>query len=51
LWIDSLCILQDDAQDWETECDRMAGIYENALITIASETISSPANNYISGPA
>lgn len=35
LWIDSLCILQDDLQDWDLEAARMASVYENAHLTIA----------------
>jgi hypothetical protein len=27
LWIDSLCILQDDLADWEKESSRMADVY------------------------
>ncbi|KAJ8127983.1 hypothetical protein O1611_g5651 [Lasiodiplodia mahajangana] len=29
IWIDSLCIIQQDASDWETECPRMGFIYLN----------------------
>lgn len=36
LWIDSLCIVQDDAKDWEREAANMAAIYESAEITIAA---------------
>lgn len=36
LWIDSLCIIQDMPEDWEYECSRMAGIYANAVLTIAA---------------
>lgn len=36
LWIDSLCIVQDDAQDWEREAAKMALIFEAAYITIAA---------------
>jgi hypothetical protein len=36
LWIDSLCIVQDDNQDWEWEASMMASVYENADITIAA---------------
>jgi hypothetical protein len=34
LWIDSLCIIQDDDEDWEVQAARMAFIYENAYLTI-----------------
>jgi len=36
LWIDSLCIVQDDNEDWEREAGRMGAIYENAYCTIAA---------------
>ncbi|KAF5232513.1 hypothetical protein FANTH_12930 [Fusarium anthophilum] len=32
IWIDSLCITQDDPQDWLEESSRMADIYANAYI-------------------
>ncbi|KAH7472785.1 hypothetical protein H9L39_12590 [Fusarium oxysporum f. sp. albedinis] len=32
IWIDSLCIIQDDPQDWLQESTQMAGIYANAFI-------------------
>jgi hypothetical protein len=37
LWIDSLCIVQDDQQDWEIEAARMGDIYENAYATLFAE--------------
>jgi hypothetical protein len=36
LWIDSLCICQDDDKDWERESARMAAVYSNAYLTLAS---------------
>ena len=36
LWIDSLCIIQDDADDWKHEASLMAQIYRNATITLAA---------------
>ncbi|KAK1990179.1 heterokaryon incompatibility protein [Colletotrichum falcatum] len=36
VWIDSLCIVQDDKEDWKREARRMAIIYDNATITIAA---------------
>lgn len=36
LWIDSLCIIQDDKYDWAVESSSMAEIYSNALLTIAA---------------
>ncbi|CAI6338535.1 unnamed protein product [Periconia digitata] len=36
IWIDSLCIVQDSASDWEIESARMADIYSNSHLTIAA---------------
>ncbi|GME25360.1 HET-domain-containing protein [Neofusicoccum parvum] len=36
LWIDSLCIVQDDGADWEKEAAQMCKIYQNATLTIAA---------------
>ncbi|KAF2498568.1 HET-domain-containing protein [Lophium mytilinum] len=36
IWIDSLCIVQDDLEDWKTESSSMGYIYENAILTIAA---------------
>ncbi len=36
IWIDSLCILQDDERDWENESSKMCQYYENAFITISA---------------
>ena len=42
VWIDSLCILQDDGQDWEIESSRMASCYQNAhVVLIASNSSDS----------
>ncbi|KAE8451825.1 hypothetical protein EG329_002665 [Mollisiaceae sp. DMI_Dod_QoI] len=36
LWIDSLCIIQDDEMDWKTEAAKMKDIYSNSFLTIAA---------------
>lgn len=36
LWIDSLCIIQNDVNDWEREADMMHHYYKNSLVTIAA---------------
>ncbi|KAG4425138.1 hypothetical protein IFR04_001705 [Cadophora malorum] len=36
LWIDSLCIVQDDKDDWEIESAKMAEIYLGSCLTIAA---------------
>ncbi|KAJ8110890.1 hypothetical protein OPT61_g6382 [Boeremia exigua] len=35
LWVDSLCIIQDSAQDWEKEASRMSEVYSNAVCNLA----------------
>ncbi|KAH4854172.1 hypothetical protein HBI38_096270 [Parastagonospora nodorum] len=36
LWIDSLCIIQDDEHDWALESSKMADIYSNAWLVLAA---------------
>lgn len=36
LWIDSLCILQGNAVDWESESANMIRIYQNATLALAA---------------
>ncbi|KXH45627.1 hypothetical protein CSIM01_09696 [Colletotrichum simmondsii] len=36
IWIDSLCIVQDDADDWRKESVQMGRIYKDAEITVAA---------------
>ena len=43
LWIDSLCIIQDDENDWRQEAARMASIYQGSYLTI-SATKSTDSN-------
>lgn len=36
LWIDSLCIVQDDQDEWRVEVGRMSHIYSNCAFVIAA---------------
>jgi hypothetical protein len=36
IWIDSLCIVQDDPEDWKQESLSMYGVYKNASCTISA---------------
>ncbi|KAI1127181.1 heterokaryon incompatibility protein-domain-containing protein [Nemania abortiva] len=36
VWIDALCIIQGNAEDWEHESKRMAVVYGNAALTIVA---------------
>lgn len=42
IWIDSLCIIQDSREDWQTESAMMGSVYSNAHLTIAATSSSSP---------
>lgn len=35
IWIDSLCIVQDDSDDWEQEASKMGLYYENSVLTLS----------------
>jgi hypothetical protein len=48
LWIDSLCILQDSASDWQTESENMGPIFKIATFTIAAEAATNSANSILS---
>ncbi|RSL99247.1 hypothetical protein CDV31_012255 [Fusarium ambrosium] len=36
LWVDSQCIIQDSAEDWQLESARMGSIYHNSEVTISA---------------
>ncbi|EON95747.1 putative het domain protein [Phaeoacremonium minimum UCRPA7] len=36
MWIDCLCICQDDLDDWNRQASGMSAIYENAVVTISA---------------
>lgn len=36
LWIDSLCIIQDDGNDWASEAPRMGELYSHASLVVAA---------------
>jgi hypothetical protein len=42
LWIDSLCIVQDSLEDWQTESSMMNLVYKNSLCTIAASEATEP---------
>lgn len=51
IWVDSLCIIQDSAADWQYEAARMCSVYTRAAITFAA--IDSPASEtglFVAGP-
>lgn len=54
IWIDSLCIVQDQEEDWLKESATMANVYSNAVLTIAASRtagaslFSKAPNEYVS---
>ncbi len=36
LWVDRLCIIQDDPDDWREEASKMCAVYEAACLTITA---------------
>ncbi|KAL5347759.1 hypothetical protein ACLOAV_007168 [Pseudogymnoascus australis] len=51
LWIDSLCIIQDDTNDWECESAAMGQVYNHSSVTIraAPESSRTPSKQYTGG--
>ncbi|KAF2116879.1 heterokaryon incompatibility protein-domain-containing protein [Lophiotrema nucula] len=47
LWIDSLCIIQDNRVDWEVESGLMKDVYENATVVIAAMSSPSDDNGFL----
>jgi hypothetical protein len=47
LWIDSFCIIQNSAEDWERECSRMASICTGALVTIAASSAIGSSKGFL----
>lgn len=41
IWIDSVCIIQGDMDDWLTEANRMHEVYANAHFTICAASVDS----------
>ncbi|KAH7305343.1 heterokaryon incompatibility protein-domain-containing protein [Stachybotrys elegans] len=48
IWIDSLCIVQDDDDDWEREAIKMSEYYQKACLTICCTALAS--NGGLFGP-
>ncbi|KAH7082112.1 heterokaryon incompatibility protein-domain-containing protein, partial [Paraphoma chrysanthemicola] len=47
LWVDSICILQGDKEDWETEGSKLADIYSDATITICAANATDDAEGFL----
>ncbi|KAK5653177.1 hypothetical protein OQA88_9075 [Cercophora sp. LCS_1] len=49
LWIDALCIVQDDGEDWKREAPRMAVVYGNAVCTLHAVDSGSAEGGFVPG--
>jgi hypothetical protein len=49
IWIDALCIIQDDEKDWQREAAKMGPIYSNAIFTIAANASTSATGGCFNG--
>ncbi|OTA60734.1 hypothetical protein K449DRAFT_383464 [Hypoxylon sp. EC38] len=47
LWIDSLCIIQDDKQDWDQESKLMGDVYNKADLVIAATCASAAQEGFL----
>ncbi|PQE28031.1 heterokaryon incompatibility protein [Rutstroemia sp. NJR-2017a WRK4] len=47
LWVDALCIIQDDEEDWKNESMRMCDIYSRSHITIAAHRAESCKQGFL----
>ncbi len=50
LWIDSVCIIQGNTEDWEKEAGLMAQVYSNSVMTIATTRASDVTEGLFSAP-
>ncbi|KAK4449997.1 heterokaryon incompatibility protein-domain-containing protein [Podospora aff. communis PSN243] len=49
LWVDSLCIVQGDHEDWVRESSQMCNVYSNSWVTIAAQHAKSCEEGFL-GP-
>jgi hypothetical protein len=47
LWIDSICIVQDDENDWAAEASRMASIYFEAWVVVAATQAGDSTSGFL----
>ncbi|RYP14630.1 hypothetical protein DL765_006245 [Monosporascus sp. GIB2] len=49
LWIDSLCIRQDDLEDWRRESAKMHTVYRNSIVSLAATRAADSSEGFL-GP-
>jgi Heterokaryon incompatibility protein (HET) len=50
LWIDSLCIIQDDSEDWAKESQKMEQVFSSAYCTISATSAKNSHEGFLSFP-
>lgn len=48
IWIDSLCIIQDNEQDWSNEAAKMEQVFSGSYFTIAASSAKSSSEGFLS---
>ncbi|KAK2044256.1 HET-domain-containing protein [Colletotrichum somersetense] len=48
IWIDTLCIIQDDANDWEKESSKMETVFSAAYCTLSAASAASSLQGFLS---
>jgi len=49
IWIDSLCIVQDDPVDWDRESKRMEEVFSSAYLTIVATCADNSRDGFLKG--
>ncbi|KAH8898518.1 HET-domain-containing protein [Thozetella sp. PMI_491] len=47
LWVDALCIVQDDQDEWRDEAAKMGDVYSNAYFTIAAHAAKDSDHGFL----
>lgn len=50
IWIDSLCIVQDDDDDWQSEGIQMSAVYGGSVVNITASSAESTRQGFLSKP-
>jgi len=50
LWIDSLCIIQGDEEDWKREAERMETVYSQAYCVLAATRATDTSDGFLKPP-
>jgi hypothetical protein len=50
LWVDALCIVQDDEDDWQAEVTKMSDIYFGSTLTIAASDAEDSTGGFFAHP-